>query len=84
MRFWVRYLRALGPEQNDEFGNNLNAAIIVNGFIRQQYLHWLEALNLLGMVADGVLAMVTLATLVRVRTLRILFQKCQGFVLIKL
>ncbi|KAK2877296.1 hypothetical protein FQN49_001247 [Arthroderma sp. PD_2] len=67
--YWVDHLQASHHGRNTNSG--LEDGGSVDTFLRQNYLHWLEALSLLESVADGLLAISKLEALVQGRTSRL-------------
>jgi hypothetical protein len=65
--YWVEHLRDCDPSKRAN--NDLQDGGSVDNFLRQNYLHWIEALSLLGRMSEGILSMATLYHLVQVRSL---------------
>ncbi|QYS98000.1 hypothetical protein H0G86_005200 [Trichoderma simmonsii] len=51
--FWAEHLSCIGPEHNTCSQN----AVEIKRFIEQHFLHWLEALSLLGAMHEGAMAL---------------------------
>lgn len=63
---WVKHLHDYHSCKMAKPHEDLQDGGIVDNFLRKNYLHWLEALALLGGIPEGVLAMSQLADLVQV------------------
>ncbi|KAJ5404139.1 hypothetical protein N7509_004010 [Penicillium cosmopolitanum] len=61
--FWVDHLQ--GSKRNKSYDLGLNDRGPVDVFLQQKYLHWLEALSVLGSVSNGIRAMQKLEVLVQ-------------------
>ncbi|RYP29509.1 hypothetical protein DL767_006699 [Monosporascus sp. MG133] len=53
---WVDHLAECKPYEQVRYGS-LQDGGIIDRFLRRHYLHWLEALSILGNVSEGILAM---------------------------
>jgi hypothetical protein len=62
--YWVDHLQDGWCDQNGDLG--LNEGGCVDAFLQQKYLHWLEALALLGCLSQGIAAMLKLDALLQV------------------
>ncbi len=62
--YWVDHLRDCEPHKNA--ADSLRDGGSIDAFLRQTYLHWLEALSLLKHLTRGAASMVTLSRLVEV------------------
>jgi hypothetical protein len=60
--YWVNHLEDSGCESE----NSLEYSRYVDEFLQQKYLHWLEALSILGSVSEGIAAMLKLEGLLQV------------------
>ncbi|KAJ5606119.1 hypothetical protein N7510_008900 [Penicillium lagena] len=67
--YWVDHLNKCCPSQNAI--EDLLDSGLVGMFLRQDYLHWLEALSLSRSISDGVTSMLRLESL-----LKVCFHKC--------
>ena len=65
--YWVEHLRDCDPSKRAK--NDLQDGGSVDNFLRQNYLHWLEALSLLSGISEEILSMVTLDHLLQVKPL---------------
>jgi hypothetical protein len=63
--YWVNHLQDGNPNSNatDDLGDNGS----IHRFLRQSYLHWLEALSILNSVSEGILSIEKLDSLLKVR-----------------
>jgi hypothetical protein len=52
-RYWVDHLQRAGTDFKDSYR--------VHVFLKEQFLHWLEALSLLGKIAEGIHAIIVLS-----------------------
>ena len=62
--YWVDHLRDCNPKKNAK--NDFRDDGSIDVFLRQTYLHWLEALSLLKRMSEGVASMLSLAGLFEV------------------
>lgn len=62
--YWVDHLQEGWRGKDKE--NSLDDGGCVDDFLRQKYLHWLEALGILGSVLEGITAMLKLENLLQV------------------
>jgi hypothetical protein len=62
--YWVDHLQ--GSERNETYELSLNERGNVDKFLQQKYLHWLEALSILGSVSNGIQAIQRLLLLIEV------------------
>lgn len=62
--YWVDHLQ--GSERNKSYDLSLNEGGRVDAFLQQKFLHWLEALSILGRVSTGIQAMQKLEMLIQV------------------
>jgi nucleoside phosphorylase len=62
--YWVDHLRDCNPKKNAK--DNFRDDGSIDVFLRQTYLHWLEALSLLESMSEGVASMLSLAGLFEV------------------
>jgi hypothetical protein len=65
--YWVSHLRDAGYLQHDQIG--LYDSGTVHNFLQKHFLHWLEALSLIGNMSDGVAIVRTLESLFSVSSL---------------
>ena len=65
---WVDHLAECQPEEQLQSGQFQVSGI--DEFLREHYLHWLEALSILRNVSEGILAISKLNKLVQVRVYR--------------
>lgn len=65
--YWVDHLHDCSNSKNVK--EDLRDGSELDGFLRQKYLYWLEALSLLKSMSNGMLAMAKLEDLVQVRQL---------------
>jgi len=63
-RYWVDHLEQLGNFQREEAGLHDNGQVHV--FLQKHFLHWLEALSLMGKVSKGVLMITALQSMLTV------------------
>lgn len=63
---WVNHLHDYHSQQTTKYHEDLQDGGMVDKFLQKKYLHWLEALALLGRYPEGVVAMSRLADLVQV------------------
>ena len=61
-RYWVKHLQGLEHDQREKVG--LCGKVQV--FLEKHVLHWLEALSLMGKMSEGVLAIISLESLIPV------------------
>ncbi|CAG8887462.1 unnamed protein product [Penicillium egyptiacum] len=59
--YWVDHLQDSRYDKNDDFGLDGEC---VDAFLQHEYLHWLEALSLLGSISQGIAALLKLARLI--------------------
>ncbi len=64
--YWVDHLRDCRPNENAD-GQDLQDGSSIDRFLRQSYLHWLEALSLLQKMSEGVASMLSLEAMLQVR-----------------
>lgn len=62
--YWVDHLKC--SERNKYYGLSLEESGRLNVFLQQKYLHWLEALSILGSISHGIQAMQILEMLIQV------------------
>jgi hypothetical protein len=62
--YWVDHLQ--NSERNESYELSLNERGNVDKFLQQKYLHWLEALSILGSVSNGIQAIQKLLMLIEV------------------
>lgn len=62
--YWVDHLQ--GSKQNESNDLSLDEKSHVDAFLQQKYIHWLEALSILGGVSNGIQAMQKLEILIQV------------------
>lgn len=62
--FWVEHLQECGFEASED----LEEGGLVDEFLKQKYLNWVEAISLLGGMSEGIAAMVKLDCLLKVRS----------------
>lgn len=62
--YWVDHIEA--GQDNMTFETGQDNRIRINMFLKQKYIHWLEALSILGCVSDGIQAMQKLEILIQV------------------
>jgi hypothetical protein len=62
--YWVDHLQACWQYKNDD--HSLEDGGCVDAFLQQKYLHWLEALSILGSLSQGIAAMLKLEGLLKV------------------
>lgn len=62
--YWVDHLQ--GSERNKSYDLSLNKSGRVDTFLQQKFLHWLEALSILGRVSTGIQGMEKLEMLIQV------------------
>jgi archaellum biogenesis ATPase FlaH len=66
-RYWIRHLqRCHSPRQS---GSELRDDGPVHKFLKEHFLHWLEALSLMGQVSEGVLMVTALQSMLTVSDL---------------
>ncbi len=58
--YWVNHLRYCGPQNDFRYGGSIDV------FLRQNYLHWLEALSLLRCISEGTASILELERLFEV------------------
>ncbi|GAB1319953.1 hypothetical protein MFIFM68171_10163 [Madurella fahalii] len=68
--YWVDHLQDCDPTRNA--AHDLQDGGSVDGFLSRSYLHWLEALSLLGSMSKGVLSMAMLDSLLQGETYRLM------------
>ena len=56
--YWINHLRDCDPKKNA--GEDLRGGGLIDTFLREKYLTWLEALSLQGAISQGVAAMLDL------------------------
>ncbi|CEO59636.1 hypothetical protein PMG11_04304 [Penicillium brasilianum] len=56
--YWVDHLQCGWCNENDDL--SLDEGGCLDSFLQQKYLHWLEALSILGSVPQGIAAMMKL------------------------
>jgi hypothetical protein len=66
-RYWVDHLEQLENFQREEAGLHDNGQIHV--FLRKHFLHWLEALSLMGKMSEAIFMMTTLQSMLTVSDL---------------
>lgn len=66
--YWIDHLHDCNPTGNT--AHDVRDGGSVDKFLRSSYLHWLEALSLLGSMSEGILSMVKLDALLQVRRQR--------------
>ncbi|KAJ5707365.1 hypothetical protein N7488_007166 [Penicillium malachiteum] len=64
--YWIDHLQL--SERNESYDLSLNDRGLVDEFLRKKYLHWLEALSILGSVSNGIQAMKKLEILLQLIT----------------
>jgi hypothetical protein len=62
--YWVDHLHHSGCQAENDDG--VDARGRVDGFLQKKYLHWLEALSILGSLSQGIAAMLKLESLLQV------------------
>jgi hypothetical protein len=67
--YWVDHLCESKPKSLRSSVDSLQAADVVDDFLRKKYLYWLEGLSLCRGVGKGVISMTKLRSLVQVRRL---------------
>jgi hypothetical protein len=63
---WVDHLRDLNPTASVTYAEHLRDKSVIDEFLRERYLYWLESLSLCNSMSQGVVAMRELQTLVQV------------------
>jgi hypothetical protein len=63
---WVDHLRDLNPTASATYAEHLQDKSVIDEFLRERYLYWLESLSLCKSMSQGVVAMSELQTLVQV------------------
>ncbi|KAJ5348572.1 uncharacterized protein N7506_001825 [Penicillium brevicompactum] len=63
--YWVDHLKNCDSSSNTDQGLQVGGA--VDDFLREKYLHWIEALSLLKSLSEGIAAMVKLDSLLQVK-----------------
>jgi archaellum biogenesis ATPase FlaH len=63
---WVDHLRDLNPTASATYAEHLRDKSVIDEFLRERYLYWLESLSLCNSMSQGVVAMRELQTLVQV------------------
>ncbi|RYP43642.1 hypothetical protein DL768_009817 [Monosporascus sp. mg162] len=53
---WVDHLAECSPDEQAQY-KDLRDGGMIDRFLRRHYLHWLEALSILGSISEGILAM---------------------------
>jgi hypothetical protein len=64
--YWIDHLCDSKPASWESSGSGLQAAGVIDGFLRTKYLYWLEGLSLCQSIAKGVVSMAKLRHLVEV------------------
>jgi hypothetical protein len=64
--YWVDHLCEWASSESAELDNHLKDGGIVDKFMREKYLYWLEALSLCKSMSKGLVSMAKLETLVNV------------------
>ena len=72
--YWVDHLERISKARQNEIGLHDNGQ--VHYFMKTHFLHWLEALSLVGKVSEGVLMIVKLESMLEVNTA--FHHKCNG------
>lgn len=62
--YWVDHLQDSVCEKSDSLSLDENECL--NAFLQQKYLHWLEALSILGRLSEGIAAMLKLESALQV------------------
>lgn len=62
--YWVHHLHHSGCHQRDDL--SVDEMRCVGDFLQKKYLHWLEALSILGSLSQGIAAMLKLEGLLQV------------------
>ena len=62
--YWINHLRDCDPKKNAN--KDLQDSGSIHTFLREKYLHWLEALSLLNSLSEGVTSMLGLEGLLKV------------------
>jgi hypothetical protein len=62
--YWVDHLDCINPVRRKEIG--LHDTGKVHAFLEKHFLHWLEALSLIGKVSEGVLMIIKLESMIKV------------------
>jgi hypothetical protein len=65
--YWVDHLCDWGSSKSAERGDDIQDGGVVDKFLRQKYLYWLEGLSLRRSISEGVLSMDKLEGLLQVR-----------------
>lgn len=66
--YWIDHLKESNCEQwNNDESSVAEWAVLVDRFLQEKYLHWLEALGTLGAVNFGIAGMLQLETLLQVK-----------------
>ncbi|KAJ5681613.1 NACHT-domain-containing protein [Penicillium maclennaniae] len=60
--YWIDHMRDCDPSKN---AKDLQDCSLIDSFLRQKYLHWLEALSLLRSMSEGVASMLRLEGLLQ-------------------
>jgi hypothetical protein len=68
--YWVDHLCKSDPVCSATYKQDVQDEGAVHKFLRESYLHWLEALSLCRSMAKGVISMACLQSLVKVSTRR--------------
>ncbi|CAG8930815.1 unnamed protein product [Penicillium salamii] len=63
--YWVDHLKDCDSDPNID--QSLQEGGVVDNFLRQKYLHWIEALSLLRSLSEGIVAIAKLESLLQVR-----------------
>ncbi|KAI9662792.1 MAG: hypothetical protein M1829_006136, partial [Trizodia sp. TS-e1964] len=63
--YWVDHLSEFDSVMKEKYRINLQDRGVVDQFLRQKYLYWLEALSLLGSISQGVQSMIRLQGLLQ-------------------
>jgi hypothetical protein len=63
-QYWVRHLQQLNAEEREKLGFKDYGK--VHDFLQENFLHWLEALSLMGKISEGVLMIQSLKSMLEV------------------
>lgn len=66
--YWVEHLREWVGKNTLVNSNYFDTSNAIDRFLRQHYLHWLEALSLIGSISEGVHSVVYLKGILEVRS----------------
>lgn len=66
--YWVEHLREWVGKNTLVNSNHFDTSNAIDRFLRQHYLHWLEALSLIGSISEGVHSVVHLKGILEVRS----------------